>query len=111
MAIVLTRTLRRLALPAGLGLAALLAGCYSPVRLMPTPVPFVDGYVDPFATAGVGIESTEVPVFYATNRAALVEKPEPVHLFVPTETLRMGVAHVRVGDETLDWETLHRLST
>jgi esterase/lipase superfamily enzyme len=23
----------------------------------------------------------------------------------------MGVAHVRIGDDTLDWETLHRLST
>ena len=101
---------RWLARLAGLALAAVLAGCQSPVRLMPTPVPFVDGYVDPFATAGVELAGTEVPVFYATNRAALVEKPEPVHLFVPTETLRLGVAHVRVGDETLDWETLHRLS-
>jgi esterase/lipase superfamily enzyme len=110
MAIVPTRTLRRLALTAGLALTALLAGCESPVRLMPTPVPLVDGYVDPFATAGVELQGTEVPVFYVTNRAALVEKPEPVHLFVATDTLRMGVAHVRVGDETLDWPTLHRLS-
>ena len=52
-----------------------------------------------------------MPVFYATNRAVLIEKPEPIHLIVPADTLRMGVAHVRVGDETLDWETLHRLST
>jgi len=110
MAIVASRTLRRLALSAGLALAALLAGCASPVRLMPTPLPFVDGYVDPFATAGVELQGTEVPVFYATNRAALIEIPEPVHLFVPTDTLRLGVAHVRVGDETLDWPTLHRLS-
>jgi esterase/lipase superfamily enzyme len=104
------RALRLLRLLLGLWIAALLAGCQAPVRLMPTPVPFVDGYVDPFATAGVALEGTEVPVFYATNRAALVEKPEPVHLIVPSETLRLGVAHVRVGDETLDWPTLHRLS-
>ncbi len=110
MVIAPSRALRLLALLSGLWITAVLAGCQSPVRLMPTPVPFVDGYVDPFATAGVELEGTEVPVFYATNRAALVEKPEPVHLFVPTETLRMGVAHVRVGDETLDWPTLHRLS-
>lgn len=105
------RAPRWLVLLAGLGLATVLAGCDSPVRLMPTPVPFVDGYIDPFEKAGAAIESTEVPVFYATNRAVLIEKPEPVHLIVPSETLRMGVAHVRVGDETLDWETLHRLST
>jgi len=52
-----------------------------------------------------------VPAFYATNRAALIEKPEPIHLTLASSTLRMGVAHVRVGDETLDWGTLHRLST
>jgi esterase/lipase superfamily enzyme len=105
-----SRALRLLRLLSSFCIAALLAGCQSPVRLMPTPVPFVDGYVDPFATAGVALEGTEVPVFYATNRAALVEKPEPLHLIVPSETLRLGVAHVRVGDETLDWPTLHRLS-
>ncbi len=95
----------------GLAVATLLAACQSPVRLMPTPVPFVDGYIDPFERAGATLEGTEVPVFYATNRAVLIEKPEPIHLIVPADTLRMGVAHVRVGDETLDWETLHRLST
>lgn len=90
----------------------LLTGCQStPVRLMPTPVPLVDGYVDPFAKADVSIEGTAVPVFYATNRAVLVEKPEPLHLSIPSPVLRLGVANVRIGDESLDWEALHRLST
>lgn len=90
----------------------LMTGCQSaPVRLMPTPVPLVDGYVDPFTKADVTIEGTEVPVFYATNRAALIEKPEPVHLSIPSPVLRFGVANVRIGDESLDWEALHRLST
>jgi esterase/lipase superfamily enzyme len=92
-------------------LAALLAGCGSPVRLMPTPVSFRSGDIDPFAQAGATVLGTDVPVFYATNRGALVEKPEPVHTVLPSERLRMGVAHVRIGDDTLDWETLHRLST
>jgi esterase/lipase superfamily enzyme len=97
---------------AGIVLVALLAGCQSaPVRLMPTPAPFVDGYVDPFVAASAEPEGAEVPVFYATNRGALVEKPEPLHTIIPTDTLRMGVAHVRIGDGTLDWQTLHRLST
>lgn len=95
-----------------LALVATLVGCQStPVRLMPTPAPLVDGYVDPFATLDAGIKGAEVPVFYATNRGAVTEKPEPVHTIFPTDTLRMGIAHVRIGDGMLDWETLHRLST
>ncbi len=78
---------------------------------MPTPVSFRSGDVDPFEHAGATLHGTEVPVFYVTNRGAVIEKPEPVYTIVPSERLRMGVAHVRIGDDTLDWETLHRLST
>ena len=92
-------------------LALLLAGCASPVRLMPTPVAFRSGEVDPFAQAGTSAQGTDVPVLYVTNRGAVIEKPEPIYTFLPSERLRMGVAHVRIGDESLDWETLHRLST
>lgn len=94
-----------------LWLAGLLAGCESPVRLMPTPVSFRDADVDPFAAAGNKLLGTDVPVLYATNRGAIVEKPEPLHTALPSERLRLGVAHVRIGDETLSWEALHRLST
>ena len=97
---------------AALLLSSLLAACQSsPVRLMPTPVSFSNASVDPFETAGAHLQGTEVPVLYATNRSVLVEIPEPVHLTLASPSLRMGVAHVRIGDETLDWETLHRLST
>ncbi|RZU02627.1 alpha/beta hydrolase [Rivibacter subsaxonicus] len=94
-----------------LPLAGLLAGCETPVRLMPTPVAFKNGEVDPFEKVGPQLQGTDVPVLYTTNRGVLVERPEPVHTIVATDTLRMGVAHVRIGDGTLDWETLHRLST
>lgn len=97
-------------LVAGL-LLALLAGCQSPVRLMPTPVGFAQGDVDPFEKAGEALRTTEIPVLYATNRVVLIEKPEPVHTILPSQDLRMGIAHVRVGDDTLDWDALHRLST
>ena len=97
-------------------LAALLAttwlsGCESPVRLMPTPVSFRTGDVDPFAQAGISALGTDVPILYATNRGAVIENPEPIHTILPSDRLRMGVAHVRIGDESLDWQTLHRLST
>lgn len=94
-----------------LGLAVLLAGSESPVRLMPTPVSFRHSDADPFAVAGAKLLGTDVPVLYATNRGAVVEKPEPIHTLLPSERLRLGVAHVRIGDETLSWEALHRLST
>jgi len=91
--------------------AILLAGWDAPVRLMPTPVSFRSGDVDPFEAAGSKLHGTEVPVLYVTNRGAVIERPDPVYTILPSERLRMGVAHVRIGDETLDWETLHRLST
>lgn len=94
-----------------LALAVVLAACESPVRLMPTPVSFRDSDVDPFALAGEKLTGTDVPVLYATNRGAIVEKPEPLHTALLSERLRMGVAHVRIGDDTLTWEALHRLST
>ena len=89
----------------------LLAACDSSVRLMPTPVSFRSADIDPFARAGTTAKGTDVPVLYVTNRGALIEKPEPIHTILPSERLRMGVAHVRIGDGTLDWETLRRLST
>jgi len=90
---------------------SLLAGCQTPVRLMPTPVMFTSGDLDPFEKAGPKLQTTEVPVLYATNRLVLIEQPVPLHTILPADDLRMGIAHVRVGDEDLDWETLHRLST
>lgn len=96
---------------AAAGVAMLLAGCQSPVRLMPTPVSFQTGEVDPFAKAGAKAQGTDVPVLYASNRGAVLEHPEPIFTILPSERLRMGVAHVRIGDDTLDWATLHRLST
>ena len=101
-----TRRVRR---AAACGL--LLAGCQTPVRLMPTPVVFRNADVDPFERAGYRVTGTEVPVLYATNRGAVIEWPEPVLTIFPGSTLRMGVADVRIGDGRLDWESLHRLST
>ncbi len=102
------RTARLLSL---LLLGVVLSACESPVRLMPTPVSFRDTDIDSFAAAGNKLLGTDVPVLYATNRGAIVEKPEPLHTALPSERLRLGVAHVRIGDETLTWEALHRLST
>jgi esterase/lipase superfamily enzyme len=88
----------------------LAAGCQTPVRLMPPPIAFSAGDVDPFGAAA-RLAKTDVPVLYATNRLPLVETPESLFTALPSAQLRVGIAHVRIGDDTLDWETLHRLST
>ncbi|MGB2818512.1 MAG: hypothetical protein WBC37_14950, partial [Burkholderiaceae bacterium] len=55
---------------AALCVVMLLAGCEAPVRLMPTPVTFGSGDVDPFEKAGYQVQGTDLPVFYITNRGA-----------------------------------------
>ena len=88
----------------------MLPGCSSPVRLMPTPLKFTTGYVDPFAN-GTNGESSFISLFYATNRAVLIESRQPVYTIFPSDTLRLGVAQVRIGDGQLDWDRITALST
>lgn len=91
--------------------ALLVTGCQtSPVRLMATPVAFSSGDLDPFAGTEAKLARTDVPILYATNRLPIVETPEPLFTALPGAQVRVGIAHVRIGDNPLDWETLHRLS-
>ncbi|WP_313621762.1 alpha/beta hydrolase [Achromobacter sp.] len=90
---------------------ALLAACSSPVQLMPTPVKFTTGYVDPFEHKQALGASTSIPLLYATNRAVFIESRQPFYSIFPSDTLRMGAAQVQIGDGSLDWEQLRRLST
>ncbi|MCD0505116.1 alpha/beta hydrolase [Bordetella petrii] len=88
-----------------------LAGCASPVRLMPTPLKFTTGHAGPFTQAGADGDSSFISVFYATNRAVLIEARHPVYTIFPSDTLRLGNARVRIGDGQLDWEQIQALST
>ncbi|MGZ8273342.1 MAG: alpha/beta hydrolase [Burkholderiaceae bacterium] len=78
---------------------------------MPTPVAFSAGDVDPFGGPEAKLARTDVPVLYATNRLPLIEFPEPLFTVLPSAQVRVGIAHVRIGDNAFDWETLHSLST
>jgi esterase/lipase superfamily enzyme len=78
---------------------------------MPTPIGFTAPEVDPFAGAAAKGASTDVPVLYATNRLPLIETPPPLFTALPAAQMRVGIAHVRIGDDSFDRETLHRLST
>ena len=91
-------------------ITALMAACSSPVQLMPTPVKFTTGQVDPFAHKDA-VDATSIPLLYATNRAVFLESRQPFYSIFPSDTLRMGVAKVQIGDGTMDWEQLRQLST
>uniref|UniRef100_UPI0028AA729A hypothetical protein n=1 Tax=Achromobacter sp. TaxID=134375 RepID=UPI0028AA729A len=78
-------------------LTTLLAACSSPVQLMPTPVKFTTGQSDPFAHKAAA-DLTSIPLLYATNRAVFLESRQPFYSIFPSDTLRMGVAKVQIGD-------------
>jgi esterase/lipase superfamily enzyme len=77
---------------------------------MPTPVAFSIGDIDPFSETEAKLARTDVPILYATNRTPFIETPEPLFTAVPSPQVRVGIAHVRIGENPLDWDTLHRLS-
>jgi len=96
---------------AGLLLLALaLAGCQPKVYLMPTPVAFSTGEIDPFSN-NPNDEETSLPVLYATNRVPLGAKDGRIYSIFASDTVRLGLATLRIGDETLDWTSLRALST
>lgn len=98
----------RLALLAMLGL---LAACQPAMQLMPPPLAFTQEH-KPLVTGDVAARNApEIPVFYATNRGVVLETQPPVYTIFPGTDLRMGTAHMRVGDGTLTWEQLNTLST
>lgn len=90
--------------------ASLLASCAGPPKpqwLMPTPVLYLDGRVDPFSHLPASERSTRVEVFYTTNR-----QPEGDHYGNDVdEVLRLGRATMELGEPSDDWETLVRAST
>jgi esterase/lipase superfamily enzyme len=89
----------------------LLVGCQRPVTLMPTPVIFSSGVVDPFAGVPDDQRRTGLSVLYATNREVLLEKQMPVYTIFPSDRLRLGIAHFDVGKSGLSWAELEQLST
>ena len=90
---------------------ALLSGCQSPVRLMPSPIKFTSSEIDFVADKHPDQFSPDMRVFYATNRAVLIGGPDPIHTIFPADNLRLGVAHVRVGDGSMSPDEMRALST
>jgi esterase/lipase superfamily enzyme len=89
----------------------LLTGCQPTVYLMPTPVGLKSGDHDPFQRRGHVNKDNLVTVAYATNRIPANTDKKPYYSKKFDDTLRMGLATLRIGIEGEKWEELHAEST
>lgn len=99
----------RIAFGIGVGL---LAGCGAPkpLTLMPTPVIYSLGNIDPFAHLGSGHRTPEIPVFYATNRLPSTERDMVSYQNVLDSRLHLGRATIRFGRVGASWKDVVRAS-
>ena len=93
------------------GLLLVLAACQPTVFLMPTPTALSTGEIDPFAKNPVLEKDTRLPVLFATNRVPLGTADARAYTIFASDTVRLGLATLRIGDETLDWESLRAISS
>ena len=106
--------IRWLALLPGLTACGLpLAGCgVAREPLMPTPILYTSGDLDPFAHLADDRQTTTEHIFYATDREPLHGRAEdPEYGNKTLHHLHLGEAVVRFGDEDLSWDGLHEAST
>ncbi len=92
-------------------LAFLPAGCRPTVYLMPTPAVMATGEVNPFARNPDLDESGRVEVLFATNRSPMGGDAHRSYTIFPGDDLRLGIAHLSIGREEIDWGRIFALST
>lgn len=93
-----------------LGLLAGLSACQPKIELMPSPVAFTHSNGTLFNDDLEARNAPEIPIFYATNRQVITESIQPVYTIFPSDEMRLGVAHLRIGDASMTWEEINRLS-
>ncbi|MFP2768191.1 alpha/beta hydrolase [Oceanisphaera sp. KMM 10153] len=89
-------------------LGLILSGCSTQknLTLMPTPVLYQNGAIDPFSHLTTKHKSTRTHIFYATNRAPLVSK-RGLHYGNAVDTsLHLGEAIIRMGEPNASWSEL-----
>lgn len=89
----------------------LLNACQPPVRLMPAPAIFLNGGHNLFAANAHLDRSSQIEVFYATNRLAFGPSAAPAYTVFPGDELRMGVATLDIGGGGRSWDWLYEQST
>lgn len=100
-----------------LAVALMLGGCESqfPFTLMPTPVIYQQGQINPFTHLPAQLRTTDQAVFYATNRGFHAEHNHLSNGEMPygssvDDQLHLGTARVRLGGTDADWSMLEHAS-
>lgn len=88
-------------------LAVVLGGCAGvQPHMIPVPAVYTHPTLDLMPHLPDAVRSTDVPVFYATTRAPAAPG-EPGHYSdTPGDGVRLGVAHVHLGEPGWGWEQL-----
>jgi esterase/lipase superfamily enzyme len=92
----------------GLAAVAFLAGCQEP--LMPTPVIYHDARFNPCDFVPPKLRTTQVPVFYATNRPAGGAMDDRRYSNGVSDDIHFGESTVEFGPRGLTWEQLSEAS-
>lgn len=92
---------------------SLLSACQSqpPVRLMPPPAAFVKSGNTLFSVNPTLQHSSDIQLFYATNRTPEGPADNRSYSRAPTDQLHLGIAELSIGGGKLSWEELYALST
>jgi esterase/lipase superfamily enzyme len=77
---------------------------------METPVLYTGPSLDPFAHLPEKLKTPQTTIFYATNRGPAKPNSSPAYTNTITERLRFGRATVSLGQDGIDWQTLHHFS-
>ena len=95
-----------------LAASVLASGCAAPQAydLMQTPILYVDSSIDPFAHLPDELQNTRSKIFFATIRDPARPGAQPPYTNHTSETLRMGSATVKMGDQEVDWQALRNSS-
>lgn len=90
-------------------LAGLLGGCATPAvepQMIPAPVIFKDARYDLFAAYPPDARTTGLSVLYATTRQPAASGAPSYFTAKPGDGVQLGIATVRLGAPTWDWEQL-----
>lgn len=89
----------------------LTTGCQkSLVYMMPTPIAFKTGELDPFDDTPEEARDSYIKVGYATNRQPFGSRDARFYTRNFDEDLRLGVATVQIGDGDMSWEEVRQIS-
>ena len=85
------------------------AGCSQKMSLslMPSPLMYENGSVDPFKNLPPENQTTSISVFFATNREPESGSDMLYYGNDVSEMLHLGQADIRFGDDAVTWKTLY----